>query len=172
MYYSNINDNEVRAFHEKIKLTASYTELKALDTDLFDESNPNKCIPMFYYDEITGNENVRILDNKLILYTDDDDLDSVYFTGKLENLTFDVTSRRVGSPFNYLILHFYDTISLFSLAGFHFHIKQNSTQHTYGINLDVVSDDYGNINIPLKAYHGTDTFTIICKETGQEKVIS
>ena len=85
MYYSNISNNEVRAFHERVKLTAGYTELKALDTDLFDETTPNKCVPLFYCDEITGNKNTRILDNKLILYTNDDDLDSVYFKGKLEN---------------------------------------------------------------------------------------
>ena len=169
MYYSNINNPEVKAFHEKIKLTAGYTELKALDTDLFDESNPNKCIPLFYSDKITGNENIRILDNKLILYTNDDDLDSVYFTGKLENITFDVKSRIV-QPSNYvLMLHFYDSVSLFSLAGFHFHIKQNSSWSNT-INVDVVTDDYGNINIPLNRYHEPDTFTIICKETGQEVI--
>ena len=166
MYYSNINDNEVRAFHGKIKLTAGYPELNDLDTDLFDESNPNKCIPLFYSDKITGNENIRILDNKLILYTDDDDLDSVYFTGKLENITFDVLSEIITLNGLFLELHFYDEVSLFSLAGFNFNIKQSGSN---GVIVDVVSDDYGNVNIPLKSSSGN--FTITCKETGQEVII-
>ena len=167
MYYSNISDDEVKAFHNTIKITAGYTELKTLDTDLFDETTPNKCIPLFYSDKITGNENIRILDNKLILYTDDDDLDSVYFKGKLENLNFNIRgSIRTLLSKSFLVLHFYDPVTLFSLAGFHFHIKQNSTN---GVNVDVVSDNYGNIKIPLR--NTTYDFNIVCKETGKEVVI-
>ena len=166
MYYSNISDNEVKQFHERIKLTAGYTELKGIDTDLFDETNPNKCIPMFYSDAITGNENIRIIDNKIILYTDNTDLGSVYFKGKLVNITFDVFGRKVDLNGQFLELHFYDEVTLFSLAGFNFHITQSGSN---GVIVDVVSDDYGNVNIPLKSSGGT--FTILCKETGQEVVI-
>ena len=166
MYYSNISDNEVKQFHEKIKLTAGYSELNSLDSDLFDKTIPNKCIPLFYTDEVSGNENIRILDNKIILYTDDDDLDSVYFKGKIENITFNVLAK-IEHPSNYLLrLHFYDNVSLFSLAGFQFHIKQSVAN---GVNKDVVSDDYGNVIIPLETNQGT--FTITCKETGQEVII-
>ena len=164
MYDTNITNPEVKIFHDLVNITAGYEELNNLASGaLFDKTKNNKIIPKFYSEEITGNESLRIIENKLVIYTDTDDLDSLYFIGEKSNINFDVFHESVTlNNKTFLTLHFYDETSLFSLAGFNFNVKQSGDN---GVNVDVVSDDYGNVNIPLKT--GTGTFTVTCTENGQ-----
>ena len=162
MYFSDITNKQLQYFHKKTKLGASYSELHDMDTDLFDTSQSNKCIPLFYFDTISGNENVIILDNLIVLYSQSNDLNSVYFNSEGDAILFGVTHEivTVNSKY-YLKLHFYDAISLSDLNNFRFNIMQSSN----GINRNYATDKYGNCIIPLTS--NTGTFTVISNDTNQ-----
>ena len=160
MYNGKISDDDVKIFHQSEKVTATYTELNSA---LFDKSKANKCFLKFYTDEIQGNANIRIIDNKLIIYSSDNDLDSVYFHNKDNHKRFKVLHNITESI---LFLHFYDKDSLFNLANYNFNISQSGTN---GIKKDIQTDIYGNITILLKSTSGSCTITNL--ETGEQLVI-
>lgn len=155
MYYTNINNTEVQQFHKTTKVTATYNEL-ANYTKLFDSTKSNRKAILFYTDKINGNSNLRILDDKLIIYFSNDDLSSIYFSSEKENVEFDVLHEisTVNNKY-YLKLHFYDKDTLFNLA----HFKFNITQSNDGISGDYETDIYGNCILPLTSNTGTFTVT-------------
>lgn len=168
MYFSNIADSELKQFHRTVRLTASYSELNNLDEDLFDKTQPNKLIPLFYTDTINGDSDyLTVLDNLVVLYvnyTDNDelinDLDKIYFDSVDESREFDLLHEIVTvNGKSYLKLHFFDNVSLFNLSNFTFHISQTND----GINQNNKTDMYGNCIIPLK--HETGIFTVISNNT-------
>ena len=154
MYYTNINNTEVQQFHKTTKVTTTYNEISSY-TNLFNSKDNRKAI-LFYTDKISGNSNLRILDDKLIIYFNNTDLGSVYFSSDNENVEFDLLHEitTVDNKY-YLKLHFYDKDTLFNLA----HYKFNITQSNDGINGDYETDIYGNSIIPLTTTTGTFTVT-------------
>ena len=164
MYFSNITDNELVQFKQMVGLTASYNELYALGSNLFDVSQRNKLIPLFYSDTIDGySEKLTIVDDLLVLYMDEtvegvtvNDLDKLYFSSADENREFDVLHEivTVNGKF-FLKLHFFDNVSLFNLSDFRFHISQSDD----GVNQDFVTDNYGNCIVPLVSNFGVFTVT-------------
>ena len=158
MYYGSIADEQVKVFHRTVKLTASYGELNGLASGaLFDKTKTNKLIPKFYSDKITANDNVTILDDLLVIYMANGDLDSLYFHSVNENFEFDVLYEffRVSSTVNMVSIHFYDRESLFALNGFSFNITNTSI----GLNEDATTDKYGNVLLKIKNTTGTFTVT-------------
>ena len=157
MYYGSIVDEQVKIFHRDVKLNASYSELNGLASGaLFDKTKANKLIPKFYSDKITGNDNVTILEDLLVIYMANGDLDSLYFSSEEENITFGllheiqtIISRK------FLKLHLYDSTSLFNLNNFAFNISNT----TIGLNEDATTDKYGNYIIEITGTSGT--FTVI-----------
>ena len=146
MYYKNIASDELKVFHRKVRLTALYKELSS---NLFITST-NKLVPKFYCDEITGNENVRIIDNQAVIYTDYNGLNSLYFSSSKENFTVDVHYDIVELDYQtfsqkYLRLHFYDATSFFGVKNFTFHLYNE----TMDIDEDCTADEYGNIVLVL-----------------------
>ena len=154
MYYTNINNTEVQQFHKTTNVTTTYNEISSY-TNLFNSKDNRKAI-LFYTDKISGNSNLRILDDKLIIYFNNNDLASVYFSSDNENVEFDLLHEIVTVDNKYYLkLHFYDKDTLFNLA----HYKFNITQSNDGINGDYETDIYGNCIIPLTTTTGTFTVT-------------
>lgn len=154
MYYTNINNTEVQQFHKTTNVTTTYNEISSY-TNLFDSKDNRKAI-LFYTDKISGNSNLRILDDKLIIYFNNNDLASVYFSSDNENVEFDLLHEIVTVDNKYYLkLHFYDKDTLFNLA----HYKFNITQSSDGISGDYETDIYGNCIIPLTTTTGTFTVT-------------
>ena len=162
MYYSDITNEELQKFHRKTKLTASYSELNELNSKLFNKDTPNKCFPMFYTDKITGNDNVTILEDLVILYLQSEDLTSLYFQSNEENRIFHVAYKVVELNSKYFLqLHFFDRDSLMNLSNYSFKI----TQSDEGITGNYETNEYGNIVIELLT--STGTFTITSNTTNQ-----
>lgn len=157
MYYGTIIDDEVKAFHKDVKLTASYTELNGLASGaLFDKTKTNKLIPKFYSDHITGNDNVTIIEDLLVIYMSNGDLDSLYFSSEEEHIEFGLLHEiQTVNNKKYLKLHLYNSTSLFNLNNFSFNI----TNTTIGLNENAVTDKYGNYIIEITGTSGT--FTVI-----------
>ena len=154
MYYTNINNTEVQQFHKTTNVTTTYNEISSY-TNLFDSKDNRKAI-LFYTDKISGNNNLRILDDKLIIYFNNNDLASVYFSSDNENVEFDLLHEIVTVDNKYYLkLHFYDKDTLFNLA----HYKFNITQSDDGISGDYETDIYGNCILPLTTTTGTFTVT-------------
>ena len=154
MYYTNINNTEVQQFHKTTNVTTTYNEISSY-TNLFNSKDNRKAI-LFYTDKISGNSNLRILDDKLIIYFNNNDLASVYFSSDNENVEFDLLHEIVTVDNKYYLkLHFYDKDTLFNLA----HYKFNITQSNDGISGDYETDIYGNCIIPLTTTTGTFTVT-------------
>lgn len=165
MYFDNITNNELKQFHKSIKLTASYQELLLI---LFDKTQANKLIPLFYYDNVTANDKITILDDLLFLYVNNEDLKSIYFSSSNNaNNDFDVyaeTSTILNRRF--LKLHFFDKVSKFNLNTYNFDIK-DSNDILLG-NYD--TDKYGNCIIEIN--EDETTFTIISTTTKTSKEIT
>ena len=140
MYYTNIADNEVKEFHQKAKVNASYNET----SNYVDRSQTNKAIPLFYSDKITGNENIRVIDNRIILYINWSDLDSVHFQSETKNsIGVFVDTLTVGTK-DFIHLHFYNSNNNLNviLMDFRAVIKDSNDEVILTINDKV--DDYGN----------------------------
>ena len=158
MYYTNIADDEVKIFHKKSKVNASYSELLSISPNFI--SKKNKIIPMFYFDTIKGNGDIRILEDKCILYFDNEDLNSIYFKSAKENIIVDCSHEIVLLNDNvFLKLHFYDKDSLFGLSDLKFYFEQIGE-----FNGDYVTDMYGNAIIKLNSRYGD----FIVKTNNQE----
>lgn len=157
MYYKSIADDEVKLFHKTVKLTAGYTELNSLNGGaLFNKNKDNTLIPKFYSDKVTGNDNVKILEDLAVLYMDDEDLDSLYFSSTDPNIEFSLLHEiQTVNNKKYLKLHFYDKTSLFNLNNFSFNITNTSI----GLNEDTATDKYGNYIIEITGTAGTFTIT-------------
>lgn len=156
MYYTNIANEELKAYHNTEKVTANYTELNDLENGaLFDKSKQNTLIPKFYSDEITGSDNVKIMDNKAVLYINDSALSDVYFSSVENDVKFGVYYEFASNNYNsFLMLHFYNNDSLFNLNDFEFTIENNSID----LNEKMVTDKYGNCFIQIS--ENTGVFTI------------
>ena len=155
MYYTNINNDEVQRFHDTVKITAGYTELSDY-SNLFDTSKDNRLIPLFHKDRITGNEDLRIINNDVVIYMDSSDLDSVYFSSENLKPQWDCIHEIVTvNDKYYLKLHFYDKTSLFNLNNLVFHITQSTTD----LDSDYSTNMYGECIIPLTSNTGTFTIT-------------
>ena len=165
MYFTNITENEVKQFHDTIKITASYHELNNLNAGaLFDKTHDMKLVPKFYFDKIKGDsDKLTILDDLLVLYVtymedtvELTDLDKVYFSSEDQRKSFGVLHEVVTvNGKYYLKLHFYDNITLFNLSNFNFNITQSNN----GIHQDYTTDIYGNCIIPLQSDEGIFTVT-------------
>lgn len=155
MYYNNINNTEVQQFHNTVKLTAGYNELEDY-TNLFDTSKDNRLIPLFHRDTVSGNENLRIINNDVVIYMDDEDLESVYFSSENVKPSWGLLHEIITvNDKPYLKLHFYDKTSLFNLNNFTFHITQTDD----GINEDYTTNLYGECIIKLTTDTGSFTVT-------------
>ncbi|WP_458454418.1 hypothetical protein [Methanobrevibacter sp.] len=149
MYFKNISDEDLILLHNTIKINKGYNELKT--EDVFITAEPHKLIPLFYLDRITGSDKVRVLDDKVVLYTDINDLDDVYFESDIVSdvgLVWDFVD-------GYLKLHFFDIESLFNLNRLSFNISNTSN----GFNENNVTDNYGNAVININ--NQTGTYTVI-----------
>ena len=153
MYYSDINNEELQQFHNTVKITADYEELENYN-NIFDTSQENKLIPLFYADKITGNSNLRILENKLVIYMDNDDLDSVYFSSEDQSKDFNILHEfETVNNKDYLKLHFFNKLSLFGLVNYSFNLSYDNVSEDY------TTDEYGNAIIPVDTTSGTFTIT-------------
>lgn len=140
MFYSNISDDEVKRFHDKVHVNINFPKVQLFKYE------SNKCYPLFYADKITGNSNLRIIDNKLILYTDDSDLDSIEFISETnEDDGFNIIYKTVTIADKvFLKLHFYNPLTHKALMYFEFKIVElNKTYSTdkYGNQLIELNDD-------------------------------
>lgn len=138
MFYSNISDDEVKRFHDKVHVNKNYPEVQP-----FTEYGDNKRVPLFYADKITGNSNLRIIDNKLILYTDGSDLESIEFISETnEDDGFNIIYKTVTIADKvFLKLHFYNPLNYHSLRSYPFKINE--------LNKAFNTDKYGNQLIEL-----------------------
>ena len=136
--------------------------LNGLNSKLFDKSIPNKCFPMFYTDTITGNDNVTILEDLVILYLQSDDLQSLYFKSSEENRVFHIAYKIVELNSKYFLqLHFFDRDSLMNLSDYSFNLSQSDG----GITGDYETNNYGNTVIELNSVTGV--FTVTSNSTNQ-----
>ena len=177
MYYTDINDEEVRQFHNSVKVNAKGADVS--DALLVED---NRIFPLFYCDEIAINhELLRVLDNKMILdmTNDSDVLEYIRFNSVSDVSDFGIIHLFFKAYGNhYLAMYIYDRVTHFGLNAFEFTATHEDTligNFNTNSNGDCIIK-LGDITNNILVTHDTvsvlvsDDYQLVLRQTGVDTV--